>query len=302
MKTIAVSILLLAVLSISLASTVGSLSFVYSSTENESSDSGEESSESNEAENQQQEEESKDDVPEPEPEPKTEEPPAQAQVCPPLCGPEEEVPPTPPATEEPILPVEPEPEPEQPDESCLFNPSQPKCASDNGICPDGFFQNEDGNCVPNHPNGCPEGFHSHEDDETGQCIPDSTPCEPGYTRDPDFPTCSSIDSVCRDHPDEDICNNNDNNGNNNGNHNHNKDKKDKVIKIITNIDIVNKINKASDGDNGDLDISQTIVAINYNEGAGINCVFDNDDNGQCETFDVTKDSGKEPLLQIIEFD
>src|SRR6476646_9140660 len=61
-----------------------------------------------------------------------------------------------------------------PDGDCLFNPSLPKCASDNGECPDGFFQNEDGNCFPQH-GRCPEGYHSHENDETGRCIPDSTP-------------------------------------------------------------------------------------------------------------------------------
>ncbi len=57
-----------------------------------------------------------------------------------------------------------------PDYSCLFNPSQLKCASDNGECPDGFYQNEDGNCFPAHPEGCPSGYHSVDDDETGKCI------------------------------------------------------------------------------------------------------------------------------------
>jgi hypothetical protein len=120
--------------------------------------------------------------------------------------------------------------------------------------------------------------------------------------------------VCRDHPDEDVCNSgndndNDNDGDDDADHNNGRDngsrgdkqRHDKVIKIIKNIDIVNKINNANgdDNDNDDLDIEQTIVAINYQEGAGINCVFDEDDNGQCETFDVTKDSNKDPLFQII---
>jgi hypothetical protein len=86
-----------------------------------------------------------------------------------------------------------------PDNDCLFHPELPKCKSDNGKCPDGFFQNEDGNCFPQH-DKCPKGYHSHENDETGRCIPDSTPCEPGFIRNPDFPTCSSKESVCRDHP------------------------------------------------------------------------------------------------------
>lgn len=96
-------------------------------------------------------------------------------------------------------PMSAEPPKTGPDNSCLFHPEQEKCKSDNGKCPDGFFQNEDANCVPNHKQ-CPKGFHSHENDETGRCIPNSTPCEPGFIRDPDFPTCSSKDSVCRDHP------------------------------------------------------------------------------------------------------
>lgn len=93
---------------------------------------------------------------------------------------------------------------EAPDQDCLFNPSLSKCKSDNGKCPDGFFQNEDGNCFPKH-DKCPSGFHSHENDETGRCIPDSTPCEPGFIRNPDFPTCNSKDSVCRDHPELRVC-------------------------------------------------------------------------------------------------
>lgn len=78
-----------------------------------------------------------------------------------------------------------------------------------------------------------------------------------------------------------------------------KERTDKVIKIIKNVNIIKKINSVSN--NGNLDIEQTIVAINYDEGAGINCVFGDDNDGQCETFDVNKDPGKEPLLQIIPF-
>jgi len=95
-----------------------------------------------------------------------------------------------------------------PDKDCLFHPELPKCKSDNGKCPDGFFQNEDGNCFPQH-DKCPKGYHSHENDETGRCIPDSTPCEPGFIRDPDFPTCSNKESVCKKHPDAKGCKNDD---------------------------------------------------------------------------------------------
>lgn len=217
--------------------------------------------------------------PEPEPEPET---PPEGPVCLAL-----EV--CPPAGE-----PEPEPQPELPaavpDNDCLFHPNLPKCASDNGVCPDGFFQNEDANCVPEHPNGCPEGYHSHEDDETGQCIPNDVACEPGYVLiTENKPSCLKREYACAEYPNAEVCKD--------GNH---KDHDKEIIfikKIIKDTKIINKINSVS----GDTDIEQTIVAINYDEGAGINCVFGDDNDGQCETFDVNVDKGKEPLLQIIPF-
>lgn len=93
----------------------------------------------------------------------------------------------------------------QPDGDCLFDPSLPKCAPDeNGNCPEGFGTNEDGQCFPFHER-CPEGYHSHEDDETGRCIPDDVPCDPGYIMNPDYPSCDNKDRVCQDHPDLDNC-------------------------------------------------------------------------------------------------
>lgn len=130
--------------------------------------------------------------------------------------PSEPVTPPAPTTTEPITPQENNPPPlippsttnppaehtaggPGPDQSCLFHPEQSKCKSDNGKCPTGFNQNEDGNCFPKH-DKCPKGFHGHEDDETGRCIPDSVPCQEGYIRDPNFPTCSSKSFLCKDHP------------------------------------------------------------------------------------------------------
>ena len=95
-----------------------------------------------------------------------------------------------------------------PDRDCLFHPSLPKCNADNGKCPDGFFQNEDGNCFPKH-DKCPKGYHSHENDETGRCIPDKTPCEPGYIINPSFPECGQKDRICKEHPDAKGCKNDD---------------------------------------------------------------------------------------------
>lgn len=81
----------------------------------------------------------------------------------------------------------------KPDRDCLFNPSLPKCASDDGECPDGFFQNEDGNCVPDHREGCPNGYHSVDDDETGKCIKNSKGCPDGMEFRPDGKTCTYIE-------------------------------------------------------------------------------------------------------------
>jgi hypothetical protein len=95
-----------------------------------------------------------------------------------------------------------------PDNDCLFHPELAKCKSNNDKCSNGFFQNEDGNCFPKH-DKCHKEFHSHENDETGRCIPDSTPCEPGFIRDPDFPRCSQKEKVCNKHPELNECKNDD---------------------------------------------------------------------------------------------
>ena len=93
----------------------------------------------------------------------------------------------------------------QPDGDCLFDPSLPKCAPDeNGNCPEGFARNGDDQCYPRH-DGCPEGYHSHEDDESGKCIPDDIPCDPGFIINPDYPSCENIDRVCQNHPDLEAC-------------------------------------------------------------------------------------------------
>jgi hypothetical protein len=93
----------------------------------------------------------------------------------------------------------------QPGGDCLFDPSLPKCAPDeNGNCPEGFSRNGDDQCYPRH-DRCPEGYHSHEDDESGRCIPDNVPCDPGFIMNPDYPSCENKDRVCQDHHDLEIC-------------------------------------------------------------------------------------------------
>jgi len=101
-----------------------------------------------------------------------------------------------------------------PDGDCLFDPSLPKCTPDeNGKCPEGFAMNGDGQCFPRH-DRCPGGYHSHEDDESGRCIPDNVPCDPGYIMNPDYPSCDNIDRVCQNHPDLEACKQDDNGANN----------------------------------------------------------------------------------------
>ena len=74
---------------------------------------------------------------------------------------------------------------EGPDGDCLFDPNLPKCASVDGECPDGFFQNGYEQCVPDHRDGCPDGYHTVDDDETGRCIPNSDGCPEGMIFRPD---------------------------------------------------------------------------------------------------------------------
>ncbi len=92
---------------------------------------------------------------------------------------------------------------EGPDGDCLFNPDLPKCASVDGECPDGFFQNEDEQCVPE--GGCPEGYHRVDDDETGRCIPNSDGCPDGMIFRPDGKSCGYKEDLCQDNPSLEGC-------------------------------------------------------------------------------------------------
>ena len=185
---------------------------------------------------------------------------------------------------EPVPPTE-----EGPDGDCLFHPNLPKCASDNGECPPDFFQNEDGNCVPNHPNGCPEGFHSHEDDETGRCIPNDVPCEPGFIIDPDFPTCSQKEAVCRDHPNIDECKDGDDNNNNNDEHH----KTIIINKIITEI---------HSGKHHDAFPEIDIIGLSTKaDGDSMVCLMDIDsDDIQCQDFGMPSDRVNGDFWRVIE--
>jgi hypothetical protein len=75
--------------------------------------------------------------------------------------------------------------PEPPDDDCLFDPSLPKCAPIDGKCPEGFNMNENGQCYPNKP--CPPGYARADNDESGACLPTSTPIPPGGNCHPSYP-------------------------------------------------------------------------------------------------------------------
>jgi hypothetical protein len=80
-------------------------------------------------------------------------------------------------------PIETQPNEEKPDKMCKFFPELEKCKPDqSGNCPNGFFMNGDGHCVPDGP--CPKGFQSHDNDESGTCWPKNPhqPCPPGSHR------------------------------------------------------------------------------------------------------------------------
>ena len=91
--------------------------------------------------------------------------------------------PTPPGT--PLGLVTPSRVPEPSDDDCLYDPSLPKCAPINGVCPEGFNMNEDGQCFPDKP--CPPGYALADNDESGACLPINSPtpppaanCHPSY--------------------------------------------------------------------------------------------------------------------------
>ncbi|MGI0042898.1 MAG: hypothetical protein ACRD47_04235 [Nitrososphaeraceae archaeon] len=188
----------------------------------------------------------------------------------------------------PIPPVEPEPEPEppvfNPDESCMFDPSQPKCIPPEGEdCPEGFGTNEDGQCFFRHDQGCPDGYHSHEDDESGKCIPDDVPCEPGYVRDPDYPTCNDKERVCEEHPNADVCKDDD-------------DERHKVI--IKKINIHKTIHNTADFPDVD------IIGLSIKDtGDAMVCMMNIDNDWvQCQEFGVPNERINENIWRIIETD
>ena len=96
------------------------------------------------------------------------------------------------------LTTSPEDDNEVPDGDCLYNPDLPKCVSVDGECPDGFFQNENEQCVPE--GGCPVGYHTVDDDETGRCIPNSDGCPEGMIFRSDGKTCGYKQDLCQDNP------------------------------------------------------------------------------------------------------
>jgi hypothetical protein len=95
-----------------------------------------------------------------------------------------------------------------PDESCLFDVTQPKCIpGEEQDCPKTFGTNEDGQCFPLNAEGvweCPEGYHSIDDDESGQCYPNDDGCPGGMVLREDQQSCIDVDA-CEDSPNSRDC-------------------------------------------------------------------------------------------------
>ena len=176
---------------------------------------------------------------------------------------------------------------------CLLDPADPICPKPDpvtGDCPEGYAQNEDGNCFLLHPNGCPKGYHGHEDDETGRCIPDSTPCDPGYIRDPDYPTCSKKEDVCKKHPELRAC------GGKGDDDDDDNDDRHKII--IKNINIHNTIHNTADFPEVD------VIGLSVKNTGEANVCIMNIDNDwvQCQEFGVPNDRINEDIWRVIETD
>ena len=195
-----------------------------------------------------------------------------------------------------------EPEETPPDEPpgidpCLLDPDNaPECPDPDpvtGECPEGYNMNENGNCYPEHPNGCPEGYHSHEDDESGRCIPDSTPCQPDYIRNPEFPSCERKEFVCEEHPDIDACR--DDNGDD--------DDDDENIKIIIkNIEKKVFVNENNHHHQSFPDID--IIGLSTKaSGESMICLMDIDDSRiQCQEFGMEPTRVNQAFWRVIETD
>jgi hypothetical protein len=190
--------------------------------------------------------------------------------------------------------------PGPPDGDCLFDTSLPQCVPLPGEtdCPEGFGTNKDGRCFPLHPNGCPEGYHSHEDDESGECIADSTPCDPGYVINPDYPECGKKERICTEHPEAKVCGGK---GGHNGNGDDDNDD-DIIIKIRNNINNINVIKTIIKNDPTAFEVDLVAMGIN-SDGTAIKCLMDvNRAEADCEKFGVPADRVSGTITEFIEYE
>jgi hypothetical protein len=228
-----------------------------------------------------------------------------------------------PSLQEP-LPPPPEPgNPDfEPDEECLYDTQLPQCVPGEGQqCPEGFGTNEDGNCFPDH-DQCPDDYHSHEDDETGECIPDDVPCDPGYIINPGYPSCDRKESVCIEYPGIDACKEDDdddddddseNNSNSNGGGGSGGSggsssstataiaiSTSTVITNINNHEIINKIVKHDRNSFPDIEIIGLSLKIN---GDSMICLMDiSSSKVQCQQFGIPNNRIDADTGRIIELD
>ena len=184
-------------------------------------------------------------------------------------------------------------------EPCLLDPPLPECAPVDGMCKEGWAMNEDGQCFPRH-DRCPKGHHSHEDDESGRCIPNDTPCDPGYVINPHFPECGKKERICAEHPVAKVCGGKGGRDNDGGSgRDDNDDDKDLVIKNINNHKVIIQTIRHDRNTFPDIDIIG--LSVKGDNGDAMVCLM-NIGNAvlQCQDFDILNDRVGADFSKVVE--
>jgi hypothetical protein len=185
------------------------------------------------------------------------------------------------------------------EDPCLFDTSLPECQPVDGKCPEGYGMNRNGACFPLHPEGCPSGYHSHEDDESGECIPDTTPCDEGYIINPNYPECGKKERICAEHPEAKVCGGK--RGDNGNGHDDDNDD-DLIIKIRNSINNINVIKTIVKNDPATFEVDLVAMGIN-SDGRAMKCLMDvNRAEADCEEFAVPADRVSGTITEFIEYE
>jgi hypothetical protein len=143
----------------------------------------------------------------------------------------------------------------------------------------------------------PRGI-SFPDDESGECIADSTPCDSGYVINPDYPECGKKERICTEHPGAKVCGGRDrDNGNGDDD-----DNDDLIIKIRSNINNINVIKTIIKNDPAAFEVDLVAMGIN-SDGTAMKCQMDvNRAEADCEKFAVPADRVSGTITEFIEYE